>query len=394
MRRTLTVTTVVSLSVLGLTTQAQATALSRSGYLAASGQGARTAHSSLPADLAKAAGLAKTAGLALPAPTGKRPVGTTGLHLVDKSRPDPWNPEAKERELLVSLWYPAKKATGRRAPYMTAAESQAVLKDYPVTEKDALARVRTHARVDARPVGGRRPLVVMSPGFSFPRATLTSLAEDFASRGYLVAAIEHTYESVGTTFPDGRTTSCLACVKGQDNGKVAASRVKDVRFVLDRLIDGRWGRAIDRSKIAMVGHSIGGYATAQTMLTEPRIKAGVNLDGSFELTEPIKRPFMLVGTASRHTPEDEKWRQAWARFTGWKRWITVRGTDHSAFVDYAVLRPALGLPAQELDGARALEITRAHLAGFLDLQLRGKRTPVKKYPEVTDHTRNASAAAH
>ncbi|GAA1632299.1 alpha/beta hydrolase [Nonomuraea maheshkhaliensis] len=365
----MTTVTTLWLSVLGITTQAQAAT----------------------AVLAGTAGPAKAARLALPAPTGKRPVGTTALHLVDKSRPDPWNPEAKERELLVSLWYPAEKATGKRAPYMTTAESQAVLKDYPVAEKDALAKVRTHARVGATPLGGRRPLVVMSPGFSFPRATLTSLAEDFASRGYLVAAIEHTYESVGTTFPDGRTTSCLACVKGQDNGKVAASRVKDVRFVLDRLVEGRWGRAIDRSRIAMVGHSIGGYAAAQTMLAEPRIKAGVNLDGSFELAEPIKRPFMLVGTATGHTPEDEKWRQAWAHLTGWKRWITVDGTDHSAFVDYAVLRPALGLPAQELDGARALEITRAHLAGFLDLHLRGERTPVKKYPEVTDHTRDVSA---
>ncbi|MEU8358246.1 alpha/beta hydrolase [Nonomuraea sp. NPDC048882] len=387
MRRTLTVTTVTTLwlSVLGTATQAQAATQTQATTQT------RAANLAGTAGLAGTADPAKAARLALPAPTGKRPIGTTALHLVDKSRPDPWNPEAKERELLVSLWYPAKKATGKRAPYMTTAESQAVLKDYPVAEKDALAKVRTHARVGAPPLGGRRPLVVMSPGFSFPRATLTSLAEDFASRGYLVAAIEHTYESVGTTFPDGRTTSCLACVKGQDNAKVAASRVKDVRFVLDRLVEGRWGRTIDRSRIAMVGHSIGGYAAAQTMLAEPRIKAGVNLDGTFELAEPIKRPFLLVGTATGHTPEDEKWRQAWAHLTGWKRWITVDGTDHSAFVDYAVLRPALGLPAQELDGARALEITRAHLASFLDLHLRGERTPVKKYPEVTDHTQNVSA---
>ncbi|GAA2214066.1 alpha/beta hydrolase [Nonomuraea monospora] len=332
-------------------------------------------------------GGAESAGPALPEPTGSKPVGTTTLHLTDKSRPDPWNPEALHRELLVSLWYPAKKAAGRRAPYMTAQESAAVLKGFPVAP-ETLTKVTTHARLKAPAAAGRRPLVIMSPGFSFPRATLTSLAEDFASRGYLVAAVEHTYESVATTFPDGRTTTCLACVDGQDHAKVAASRVKDVRFVLDELIGGGWGRRIDRSRIAMVGHSVGGYAAAQAMLADGRIRAGVNLDGTFRVNEPLKRPFMLIGAPKSHAPggTDESWKQAWRNLAGWKRWITVDGTDHSAFVDYAVLRPQVGLPGQALDGGRALEITRAHLAGFLDRHLLGRRTPVKDYPEVTVHS--------
>ncbi|MEV0826575.1 alpha/beta hydrolase family protein [Nonomuraea rubra] len=346
--------------------------------------------SAIPAQAHAAAPAGAPAGLTLPGPTGSKPIGTTTLHLVDRSRPDPWNPEADRRELLVSLWYPAKKAAGRPAPYLTEQESAAVLKDFQV-DPDALTKVRTHARLDAPAAGGRRPLVVMSPGFSFPRATLTSLAEDFASRGYLVAAVEHTYESVATTFPDGRTTTCLACVKGQDSAKVAASRAKDVRFVLGELTEGgwakSWGKRIDRSRIAMVGHSIGGYSAARTMLADGRIKAGANLDGTFRVEEPLKRPFLLIGAPKSHTPDgtDESWKQAWPNLKGWKRWITVKGTDHSAFVDYAVLRPQLGLPAQELDGARALEITRAQLAGFLDRHLLGKRTPVKDYPEVTVH---------
>ncbi|MFC4118327.1 alpha/beta hydrolase family protein [Nonomuraea zeae] len=336
--------------------------------------------------------------LALPAPTGAKPVGTTSLYLVDAGRRDPWNPEADKRELMVSLWYPAKRATGKPAPYVSPQESAAILKQVPGlegVEPDALTRTRTHARLGApvRTAKGGLPLVVLSPGFSFPRATLTSLAEDLASRGYLVAAVEHTYESVATTFPDGRTTSCLACVKGQDGAKVAASRVVDVRFVLDELTRSRWGKVIDRSAIAMAGHSMGGNSAAQTMLADRRVKAGVNLDGTFNpIVAPLDRPFLMIGSPS-HTPggSDESWAPSWANLTGWKRWITVAGTDHSAFVDYAVLRPALGIPAQELDGRRALRITRAHLAAFLDRHLLGKRTPVADFPEVTDQARNASA---
>ncbi|GAA3700427.1 hypothetical protein GCM10022224_077900 [Nonomuraea antimicrobica] len=71
----------------------------------------------------------------------------------------------------------------------------------------------------------------------------------------------------------------------------------------------------------------------------------------------------------------------------------MTGADHSAFVDYAVLRKPLGIPSQELDGTRALEITRAHLASFLDRHLLGRRTPVKDYPEVTDHSRQAATSS-
>ncbi len=52
--------------------------------------------------------------------------------------------------------------------------------------------------------------MVLSPGFTNSRSTLTALAEDLASHGYVVAGIDHTYESFATAFPDGRVTTCLA----------------------------------------------------------------------------------------------------------------------------------------------------------------------------------------
>lgn len=88
------------------------------------------------------------------------------------------------------------------------------LKDLP---PDTLTKTRTYARADVPALAkkGGWPLVVMSPGMTMPRATLTSLAEEFASRGYVVAGIEHTYESVATTFPGGRTVTFEAGAGGQ-----------------------------------------------------------------------------------------------------------------------------------------------------------------------------------
>ncbi|WP_431935441.1 hypothetical protein [Micromonospora sp. RP3T] len=35
-------------------------------------------------------------------------MGTVDLHLVDRSRADPWTASPVDRELMVSLWYPAR----------------------------------------------------------------------------------------------------------------------------------------------------------------------------------------------------------------------------------------------------------------------------------------------
>jgi hypothetical protein len=105
----------------------------------------------------------------LPAPTGRHPVGWTEAHVVDRERVDPWVPTGP-RELMVSVWYPAAAATGDRAPYASAEESRALLELYGVDHvpADSLSRVDTHARVDAPPLRGRRPLSCSRPAWSTP----------------------------------------------------------------------------------------------------------------------------------------------------------------------------------------------------------------------------------
>lgn len=328
----------------------------------------------------------------LPAPTGPHPIGLTTLHLVDSSRTDPWVPESGARQLMVSLWYPAKRAVGEPAPYVTKEESAAILATVPgmVIPPDTLAKTETHARVDA-PVlrrEGRLPLVIVSPGQAFPRATMTSLSEDLASRGYLVAAVEHTYESVATTFPDGHTTTCVACPGNTEEKavKMATGRAADISFVLDQLERKPWGRLIDRSRIGMVGMSAGGNAVSYVLDADPRVKVGVNLDGSFNPKVPVRpvtKPFLMFGTEDKHRPQVGSWDLFWPHVTGAKRWLTLSGSDHATFTDYAVLRPQLGLPSQSIEGTRAVQATRDHVASFLDEHLRGGEQELPAgYPEV------------
>ncbi|MEW1685471.1 alpha/beta hydrolase [Streptomyces sp. NPDC093594] len=348
-----------------------------------------------PVSLSSARNAAE-AGIELPLPAGPYAVGTRTLHMSDQRRRDPWVPAAN-RELMVSVHYPARAERGTPAGYMTREEARLLLEARGLAgavSAETVSGVRTHALADARPAHGRYPMVLLSPGFSMPRSTLTTLANDLASRGYVVAAVDHAYESVGTAFPGGRLLTCRACervVTDEDRARVAVGRAQDLSFVIDRLTtprepsgaaDGRrslpFSRMIDPRRIGVAGHSIGGAAAAEVMRRDARVRAGVNLDGNF--FTPLAgaglkgRPFMMMGTSAAHGPAaaGSDWRGAWTRMDGWKRWLTVTGAEHFTFTDLPVLADRLGLsdPAAAISGERSWQLTRDYTTAFFDTHLR------------------------
>jgi hypothetical protein len=279
-----------------------------------------------------------------------------------------------------------------------------------------LSTTRTNAVNDVTPTGRQRglPLVVLSPGFTNSRGTLTALAEDLASHGYIVAGIDHTYESYATAFPDGRVTTCLAreAPRRDRKEKVVAGRAADVSFVLGELTGAHpaWPGAalINPSRMAMAGHSVGGAAAIAAMLADSRIRAGLDMDGATCAPIPghgLSRPFLFLGKQSSYTPgrggattmeRDWKllkggvttWERDWDLLTGWKRWLVVTGAVHASFTDLALLADQVGVDiGAGLSEARALDITRAYVRAFFDQHLRGKPQslldqPSPHYPEV------------
>ncbi|MEU7109066.1 dienelactone hydrolase family protein [Streptomyces sp. NPDC046215] len=331
----------------------------------------------------------------VPAPATRAPLGTKTLHLVDSSRPDPWKPAAGSRELMVSLWYPALPSRGKSAPYASKDLSKEVIGN------DKLAGVRTHAVTGARPAPVPRPLVVLSPGLGMSRLTLTALGEDLASRGYAVAAVDHTYEAP-VEFPGGRVEKCEVC-KRPDTAALVRNRAEDLSFVLDHLTSRGSELRVDRDRIGVAGHSIGGASAVEVMRDDPRVDAAVNLDGNF-FTEPpadgLNRPVLLLG--AQRTPAGDvraNWEQTWQHLTGWKRWLDVPDGGHLTFTDVPWIVDRFGrpdqLPPQQVGGAlgtvpgdRATALTRAYVSAFFDHHLRGRHTPLldrpsPAYPEVT-----------
>ncbi|RSM86911.1 alpha/beta hydrolase [Kibdelosporangium aridum] len=327
--------------------------------------------------------------LVLPKPTGRFAVGTKALYLKDTARADPW--VGGPRELMITLRYPAL-LPGQRAKYMTPKESALLLAEIPSVPPEILSTVRTNSFTNAVPAPGKRPLIVLSPGYTKPRATLSTLSEELASAGHVVATIGHTYENTGTEFPDGRVATCASCDIPHDPAfwlKLENGRAADVSFVLDELL--KTYPMIDRNRIAMGGHSVGGISTIRAMLADPRIRAGINIDGGSHDENPtaeLNRPFLLIGHEGTGPAQNIGWKREWQRMTGWKRWLEVDGTRHASFTDVGLLGEQLGLDGGgPLPAERTAVITRAYVKAFFDQHLRGMPQPLldkpsPAYPEV------------
>src|SRR5262249_3113551 len=175
---------------------------------------------------------------AVPRPTGSSAVGTRLLHIADPGRADPYVSTGAPRELMVRVWYPAAYGTHCSAAEYTSPQ---VWSYFSTLVGVPLPHVSTNSCLNAPVADGRHPVVVFSPGFTATFTDYTFLLEDLASRGYLVAAINHTYDATAVEFPDGRLEKSLfgshltsyTHSDAQTLAFVAAVRLADIKFVLD-----------------------------------------------------------------------------------------------------------------------------------------------------------------
>jgi Platelet-activating factor acetylhydrolase, isoform II len=359
--------------------------------------------------------------LTLPTPTGRRRLGTTSLYLVDPSRPDPWVPSQRVRQLMIQLWYPADAVDDYpRAPYMTPITARAYEKimglpslNWPITEGHLGAPV--HQR------RGGWPVVMYSHSLGGERFETTSLVEDLASHGYAVVTIDHVHDADVVVLPDGNVETCAVPPPTEDKDtpvttKEIVSRVADVRFVLDQLaVINRGGNpghepwplprglcgALDLGRVGLFGQSDGGSTTVHAMNVDARIKVGVDLDGTLWTPQAVAgsdHPLLLFGRQDLDPFEAATWAEFWTKQRGPKLWLNLKGSTHGTFTDFAPLlpqvAPILGEPpswvikgAGTINGQRAVAIQRAYIGAYFDTYLRHHGSsllsgPSPSYPEV------------
>ena len=276
----------------------------------------------------------------LPLPTGSYGVGRVSYELTDTSRLEPLSSKpGAPRRMMVYVWYPTdrKAMKGRAtAPYLPGFdEVKSRIKPgdiadmfRPSTYEGSQSLPGTEV-VDNAPIApGRQkfPLLLFGHGWGNPTFLYTAELEDIVSHGYVVAAIDHPYDTTYTLFPGGDVTffaqerfneevakhphglSAYAKerveVMGQDN-QYALTQL--LEYANTRRLKAPFYKRIDTEKIGAFGHSIGGLTAARTCQIDLRVKACMDQDSTdyrgsafvvSDLQQTEMQPFFLFVVSS------------------------------------------------------------------------------------------------
>ncbi len=176
------------------------------------------------------------------APYGDYAVGVQTMTFTNPDQVDIANVQTEgeipgyDRPLTVEIWYPATESAtlgGTYTAMLRDGETEVTLQGQAVRDADPL-------------VGETFPLIVISHGYPGNRWLMGHLGENLASKGYVVASIDHTdsnYDDMGVF------------------GSTLYNRPWDQKFVIDsmELLDGDLGAMTDATNTAVIGYSMGGY---------------------------------------------------------------------------------------------------------------------------------------
>jgi predicted dienelactone hydrolase len=384
----------------------------------------------------------------LPQPTGSFAVGRIDFHWIDQSRPEPHasGPDAR-RELMVHVWYPAAHMDGQtptRMPYIQhfAAVQRVVARE--VLEN--LFRPSSYSRLEAEglpessaipgagmpPAPERWPVLIFSHGLGNPTALYTAALQDLASHGFVVAAIDHTFDNAFTVISESRIVpyarEAWSKASAEPGGVVAYVRARieemwapDIRFVIDQLTrDDRtrflaapFSGRLDLQRLGAIGHSVGGLAAVRACQLDPRIRACANQDADVAGSPFVTRasdqhlnvPLLFFTAATANVfkqgfvhPSDEdltKMKRTRAQYEADVKRVQTTQRDalvsvaapsyrvqidrpsfvHRSFSDLTLIAEHYE-PAQRYEARRDFEIAQHYVRAFFDKHLRGARETV------------------
>jgi len=194
-------------------------------------------------------------------------IGVRTIHLIHKNQIDAVHIQEGEnlpyydRPLTIEVWYPADTdIKGGEYENVLLRDTKTVVSLYGIAVRNAAPQSGDKAY----------PLVVMSHGYPGNRYLMSHFGENLASKGYVVAAIDHTdslYRDAGPFY------------------STLLNRPLDQKFVLEEMqrMNNDTGhflyRMVDTQNAGLMGYSMGGYGAL--------ISAGAGIANSAALLKEI-----------------------------------------------------------------------------------------------------------
>jgi Platelet-activating factor acetylhydrolase, isoform II len=343
----------------------------------------------------------------LPKPTGTYLVGTRIVYLKDPNRTEdkaamPGTP----RELMVQFWYPADPSNNPLAAYERLSET------IPVTSYRSVLWTNSREAAPVATQGGPFHVLLFNHAWGGRRTQDTFLTEDLASHGYVVASIDHTYNTSRVVLPGDRVIDYTDGGDAIDPSLHSASEViatwnkeltkwvADEVFVLNTLqsdnLDPKspWYGRLDTQRAGALGHSFGGAAAVQLCSVDARIQSALNMDGwtfgdlrQRAANQPTMFLYGITNIAGPQNPgvgraeaeldttDSKEVDTSLKQFGGYK--LSIRNTSHMDFTDHPLVSPWRSwMQPGHISPVRIQTIVRAYVLAFFDQTVRGANPPL------------------
>ena len=153
-----------------------------------------------------------------------------------------------ERRLTVEVWYPADLAGGE-----PGGTYEAITRNPQIT---ATLRGRASRNADALVGAGPYPLIIISHGYPGNRYLLSHAGENLASKGYIVASIDHKE----STYEDQQSIASTLYNRPIDQRTVLNSMA-----ALSEDIESPFYSLVDSENTGIIGYSMGGYGLVNNL---------------------------------------------------------------------------------------------------------------------------------
>lgn len=238
----------------------------------------------------------------------------------------------------VEVWYPATRAsvTGRtQASYNVEEWLPASIRAL-IPSGFTGAVYKTNAYRDVPVAPGRFPLVVFTHGYSGFRDQSTFLTSRLASWGFVVTSAD---------LPDNDLTAVLSGATNPGIGADVAEQQHTISLMATEngASSGRFKGHVDMSRIAAIGHSLGGAVSEALAAADHRVTTFIGMAGatvgSFGQTpsgaasEVPKQPGMLMVGTTDQVVSPTGIAAAFTSMVTPKRLVTLHNFGHLVFSD-------------------------------------------------------------
>ena len=323
-----------------------------------------------------------------------------------------------KRELMLKVWYPAKINNEKKENYLNEGDRKGFAKKYglPASTFNYLDFIETNTYEKPEVASGNFPVLIFSHGSYSKASGYYAILEEIASHGYIIFNINHTYESVGSIFPDNKiiyfnkkydlenvlsknmTTLAWESQLNFNNAKSEKEKLKISKKILTEYVAAnitkRWSkdisdvinnlkkwnensflkRHLNLKKIGVIGHSQGGSATGQAIIDDSRISVGINLDGvqwGNIIDTTFTKPFLYISSDwDKYHPNFNKYAYRNMNSKNFYK-MKIENSGHASFMDIPLL---INIPkineAGSINPLKGYSIINKKIISFLNTNLK------------------------